>query len=171
MDIYMIVLRLVHILAGVYWAGAAFFLADFVTPSVRATGETGQKFMQHLGLKTRLSPSLALASTLTFFSGLLMYMRLFGMRRDALASGPGLFLFLGGVVGTFAWLHGYFAQNRTIQRMKKLSAEMSAGGPPDADQIAQMHKYSASVARNGQITAVLVAVSLVGMAVAEYIQL
>ena len=33
-----LVLRLVHIVFGVFWVGAAFFLAMFLEPSIRAAG-------------------------------------------------------------------------------------------------------------------------------------
>ena len=38
MDIVMIFLRLIHILAGIFWAGGAITTAGFILPTVSAIG-------------------------------------------------------------------------------------------------------------------------------------
>jgi uncharacterized membrane protein len=43
-----IILRLIHILAGIFWVGTAFLLAGFLAPTLRATGSEGGRFMRHL---------------------------------------------------------------------------------------------------------------------------
>ena len=40
-----IVLRLIHILGGVYWAGTIFFFVTFLEPSLRALGPDGGKVL------------------------------------------------------------------------------------------------------------------------------
>ncbi len=47
-------LRLIHILAGIFWVGAILLIAGFLLPTSRATGREGARFMQHLMLKRRL---------------------------------------------------------------------------------------------------------------------
>ena len=42
MDYLTLVLRLIHIFAGVFWVGLALTLSLFVGPSVNATGKAGQ---------------------------------------------------------------------------------------------------------------------------------
>ena len=37
----MISMRIIHIFAGVFWAGTSFFMLSFVTPSMIATGADG----------------------------------------------------------------------------------------------------------------------------------
>ena len=46
MDITMVVMRTVHILLGVFWAGTFFFVVLFLEPSVRAAGLDGAKVMK-----------------------------------------------------------------------------------------------------------------------------
>ncbi|MBA3672180.1 MAG: hypothetical protein H0W68_09190 [Gemmatimonadaceae bacterium] len=43
-----IILRLVHILSGVFWAGSAIFNDRFVAPTIRALGADSGKVMREL---------------------------------------------------------------------------------------------------------------------------
>ncbi|HZD55861.1 MAG TPA: hypothetical protein VE136_04020 [Anaerolineales bacterium] len=169
MNYLMIAMRLIHIFSGVFWVGASFTMLSFVTPSVAATGAEGQKFMQHLGLRTRYANTMLAVGVLTFLSGLIMYWQLSGFRASFLSSGYGLFLTIGGTAGFLALLAGYTLQYRSIQGMKALSAAIgAAGGPPSADQRARMGVLSQTLMRGGQITTAIMVVALIGMAVAQY---
>lgn len=48
MDILMIVMRFIHIVAGVFWVGAAFVVVRFILPTASAAGPAGGQFMQQL---------------------------------------------------------------------------------------------------------------------------
>ena len=71
-----ILLRLIHILGGLFWAGAMVLLAGFLIPTVRATGREGGRFMQILMQQQRLQFYLGLAAGLTVLSGLTLYVRM-----------------------------------------------------------------------------------------------
>jgi uncharacterized membrane protein len=44
--IYLIwLLRIIHIVAGVFWVGGTLIMTFFVAPAIGATGESGQKFV------------------------------------------------------------------------------------------------------------------------------
>jgi uncharacterized membrane protein len=165
MLIWIVILRLVHILSGVYWAGAAFLMASHIGPAASASGEHGQRFMQQLVTKQRLSPAMAVASLLTFFSGLLLYMHLW---MDAMTTARGMYLGTGAVIGTLAFLHGAMAQGRLSGRIKKLSETIeAAGGPPSEAQIAEMQNLAARLNTNGNIAAILLGVTVIIMATFE----
>jgi len=55
MNILMIVLRILHIVSGVFWVGAALMLAFFISPTVAATKEAGQGFMRHFMGNTKFN--------------------------------------------------------------------------------------------------------------------
>jgi hypothetical protein len=170
MAILMIILRLVHILCGVFWAGGTFLMAGFVTPAVVATGPEGQKFMQQLGLRSQFSAWMGLMAVLTSLSGLLLYWAVSGFRLGWITSGYGLSMTVGGIAGLAAFGHGSSTQFRTTQKMKALARDMAAaGGPPKPEQIAQMQAMAASQARNGQVLTAILAVALVGMSAAQYV--
>ena len=48
MDIVMIVLRLIHIVTGVFWVGGSFLLLSYIVPAADAAGPAGGQFMQRL---------------------------------------------------------------------------------------------------------------------------
>jgi uncharacterized membrane protein len=165
-ELLMVVLRLVHIFGAVFWAGGSFFMVSFIQPAVLATGAEGQKFMQHLGLKTRLSTSMAGAGFFTVASGLIIYGMIF--RSNPFASLYGVSLTLGAIAGIAAWIAGYYFQGRSVARMKVLSEQMgSAGGPPSPDQIAEMQELAKKLTIGGRISATLLTIALIGMAAAD----
>jgi hypothetical protein len=59
-----LLLRLIHILAGIFWVGVAFLMAGFLIPTVRETGQAGGRFMEHLMLRRRLPVFLGIAMLL-----------------------------------------------------------------------------------------------------------
>lgn len=166
----MIFLRLVHIFSGVFWVGTSFFVISFLNPSVKATGEDGQKFMRQLGFKTRFSLTMLTVAILTVLSGFLMYWQISGFRMGWIRSGYGLMLTLGAVFGLLGLLSGYYYQFRNIQKMKALSAELQAGGgPPSPEQMERMKAYSENVSKGGMITTLFVTIALIGMSIAQYV--
>jgi uncharacterized membrane protein len=170
MNYLMISMRIIHIFAGVFWAGTSFFMLSFVSPAVIATGAEGQKFMQQLAFRTRFTTAMMGVAILTVLSGLVMYWQIFNFRLSALSSGYGLMLTLGAIAGFIGLLTGYFLQNRITVKMKALSESIAAaGGPPTPEQQAEMKSLSETVTRGGQITSVSLALALLGMSVAQYV--
>jgi len=169
MNYLMISMRIIHIFAGVFWAGTSFFMLSFVSPTVIATGAEGQKFMQQLAFRTRFTTAMMGVAILTVLSGLVMYWQIFNFRLSALSSGYGLMLTLGAIAGFIGLLTGYFLQNRTTGKMKAVSESIAAsGGPPTPEQQTEMKSLAETVTRGSQITSVLLALSLLGMSIAQY---
>jgi uncharacterized membrane protein len=165
----MITMRIIHIFSGVFWAGTSFFMLSFVTPTVIATGQEGQKFMQQLAFRSRFTTAMLAVAILSVLSGLVMYWEIFEFRLTALSSGYGLMLTLGAIAGLIGFFTGYFMQNRTTRKMKLLSSTITdSGAPPSPEQQAEMKSLSETVAKGGQITSVFLALALLGMSVAQY---
>ncbi len=94
----MLWLRLVHILAGVFWVGSAVFMAAIVLPAARAAGAEGGVFMERLMQQPRTRAALGAAMLLTVLSGLALYGRLSGgFARGWVTSPKGLALGLGAI--------------------------------------------------------------------------
>jgi uncharacterized membrane protein len=71
MTLYLIA-RVLHILAGAFWAGSVFFLVRFLGPTVaRVPG--GPSFMQALTAESRFPAALGGAAGLTMLTGLILY--------------------------------------------------------------------------------------------------
>jgi uncharacterized membrane protein len=70
MNYLLITLRIVHIVAGIFWVGGALMMTFFISPTTRATEEAGQKFLGHLMNNLKLSQRLASAAGLSLLAGL-----------------------------------------------------------------------------------------------------
>jgi uncharacterized membrane protein len=167
----LLILRLVHILAGVFWAGASFMMTWFIEPAVRASGEDGRRFMQRLAASGRFGRAMATAGGASVLAGLwLMWILGDTLGTEFFETGRGLALSLGMVLGIAAFVVGMMMQNRSTRRMAAIGREIAtAGGPPSPAQAAEMEKLSATVRRGGQIVSILLLVTVVLMAVSRYI--
>lgn len=127
MNVYLALLRLVHIGSGVFWAGAAVMIAAFIEPAVRASGAEGGRFMQRLVEQHRFSLFMSLASLLTAASGLLLYWPASGhLRLGWLTSGSGATLTIGTVAGLLAFALGFAVNGPTARQIATLGQEMQA---------------------------------------------
>lgn len=166
MNALTIVLRLLHIVSGVFWVGTAIFTRFFLVPSVAATAESGQAFMQHLTSKTGLTKRVTLASYLTVVAGTILYwIDSQGFTSAWLSSGAGLGFGLGALAGLVGFGFGQVV-GRNAAMIGKLGSQIQ--GKPTAEQLAGLdqarRKMSAASATS---TAFLIA-SLVFMATARY---
>ena len=164
----MLILRLIHIVAGIFWAGASFFMVSFVSPAVVATGPEGQKFMRQLGMKSGFSHAMAATGTLTAVSGIIMYIILTDLDHNIASGTYFLVIGIGSIAGIAGWIVGFVMQNRSTLKMEVIVAEMeSAGGSPTEEQKAQMQALSARVGQGARIGAVLLTIAVVCMAAAQ----
>jgi|Deesub1362A_J573_1020465.scaffolds.fasta_scaffold01906_3 uncharacterized membrane protein len=170
-DLYFLILRIIHILSGVFWVGTAFLLTGFVGPSVAATAPEGAKVLQHMLARTRYNAAIAWASVLTVLSGLILFERVSGGFQGAwMASGTGLVLTVSSLVGLMAFLHATFTLGRSSRRIAELVKEIEAGdGPPSEAQMQEMMALQGKLARNGRIVSLLLLLVVVGMAAAEVV--
>jgi uncharacterized membrane protein len=72
-SVYLIVFRIVHILAGVAWGGSAFFLVVFVQPSAAAIGPVAGPFMQELLGRRKLVNAILGMAGFTIVGGAFLY--------------------------------------------------------------------------------------------------
>lgn len=168
METWMVILRLIHIISGVFWAGATFFLVSFISPAVDATGPEGQKFMRQLGMKSGMSNALGATATLTAISGIILYVMLTDLDSAKMSATYYEVIALGAIVGIVGWIGGFAIQFRLSHKMKVLFAEIeSSGGPPTPEQMGEMQAMAHRVGLGSRITAVLLAIAVVCMAAAQ----
>src|SRR5215211_7768326 len=127
----MIVLRVVHIISGVFWAGAVMVMAWFVLPASQALGPSGGAFMQQLMFRQRLRVFVGVAMGLTILSGLTMYTWL-AMETDGAwaRSRMGVTLGVGAVAAIIAGGIGGAVIGRVGGKMAALAAKIQASGSP-----------------------------------------
>lgn len=171
MDLYVIVLRILHIFGGVFWAGTTFLFTGYLGPAIMAAGPEGSKFLQALLNQTRFLKVISAASGVTVLSGLLLYWRASGGLRPAwMSTGTGLGLTLGGLAGLAAFAIALGVQNRAGRRLARLGREVQAsGGIPTPEQGAQMQAAAGAIRRGGQWSSIVLILSILGMAAAQYL--
>lgn len=169
MNIYMIVLRLIHILSGVFWVGAAWMLAGFIQPTARAVGPDAAKFMQRL-MQSRLSVLISAAAILTVLSGFLLYDRISGFQLQWIATRAGIGFSLGAIAGIIALIIGGGVTGPVSMRLARLGKEVQATGqPPTPEHLARMGQLQARLGAATLWTAIISGVALFFMAIARYL--
>jgi hypothetical protein len=170
MAFLIIVLRLTHIVAGAFWAGAAVAYFFFFAPTAKGLGPAGPKFMQDLVGKHRYPVFMNVTSMLTILAGLALYwFSSTGLSVAWITSGPGLGFTLGSLAALAAFAVGFFGIRPRAQRMGALSAAIgAAGGPPTPEQGAELGKLDAEMHAYERWDVGLLIVSLVLMATARY---
>jgi hypothetical protein len=171
MDTYMVVLRIVHILAGVFWVGAAFTTILFLQPTAREVGPAAGPFMAHLAGKKRLVDWVLRAAGLTILAGLLMYWRVSGaLDGDWITSAQGLALTIGALCGIGAFSLGLSVVRPSIMATLAIGAEVAAsGGPPTPEQAAKLQVLQERGKAVGQIIVPLLVIAVSGMAGWRYL--
>jgi hypothetical protein len=91
MHYLIIVLRLLHVVGGAFWFGSAILTGFFISPTVAATGEVGQKFMGALVKNAGITKIIAAAAGTTVLAGAILYwIDSAGFSSAWSRSGPGL---------------------------------------------------------------------------------
>ena len=170
-SVIMIVLRLIHIVSGAFWAGTVMAIAWFLLPAAKTIGPSGAAFMQQLMFRQRLRAFTLGAMILTILSGLIMYARLAMVTDGTWASSrTAMVLGIGAVAAIIAGAIGGGAGGRLAKKMMKLSATIQAsGGQPTDAQRAEMESYQRKSRSMFQVVAVLVLIALITMASARYL--
>ena len=167
----MIVLRLVHILSGVFWVGALLVAAGFLYPAAQ-DGPEGGRMLQRIMVRHRLATWVSAAAGLTMLSGLWMYGRV------AMATGgawmrtrPGIALGVGGLLAiTAAGIAGAVLAPGGRQ-LSELGTRLHAGGGGalSGDGPAEMRRLQARLMGTTRLVAALLVLAAAAMAVARYL--
>jgi hypothetical protein len=166
MNYLVLVLRLIHILAGAFWVGGSLITTFFITPAVAATGISGWKFLAHLVRNAQLSQRFAGAAGLTVLAGAwLFWIDSAGLTSSWLRSGPGW----GFAVGAVFALVGFAFGIRVGVITRKIGG-IAAGiqGQPTQDQVLELETVQRQMQRLRLISDAALLIALACMATARY---
>lgn len=166
----LVVLRLIHILGGAFWLGAAVTMFLFLQPTAQATAPEGQRFMLHLLRNRRFSDVVLAAALLTGVAGAILFWRGTNGLDLALITQPQALGFtVGGVAGGIALLLflfvGYPAGRRMIMIGGRLEAERR---PPDEEERSILAAAQRVLGRVGVTVLALLVIAAAAMATARY---
>jgi hypothetical protein len=167
MEYSTLILRLVHIFAGVFWVGAAWLGAFFLEPTVRSLGPEGGKFMSTLVRERRYSMVIMIAAILTLLAGWGLWFMRYGI--PSLQTGAGLTFFIGGILGLIAGGIGG-AVGSSSSKLTALGSQIAMqNAPPTPDQLAEMRALQGRMRQFGLWAAILTSLALFTMAIARYL--
>lgn len=166
-----IVLRAVHIMLGVFWAGTVLFLNTLLLPSVVAAGPAGGQVMYQLG-RHRFHNVMGITSTLTVLSGAtLLWLASAGFSLSWVESPVGATFCLGGAAAIASYLMGLLKVRPRVQHIERLQGELNQATTESlrAAHLGRMAQLRAEMTTWARWTAVLLLVAVGAMATARYV--
>ena len=173
MDLFLLLLRVVHIGTGVFWVGAAFTFFLFVAPSTDVLAPPDRKkFFDEIIKRRRFSTTILVVSTFTILAGAILYWRdSAGLNPVWITSPTGLGFTVGALAAIVSWLLGPLAILPTIKELDRRGGELlSAGRPPTPEEGSRMHALNARLQTVGRVDLAMLSVAVLAMAVARYLR-
>lgn len=164
------ILRLVHVVAGILWAGAAITYLFYIKPSVKSIGPAGPQFMRSMMERRKYPAFMTVTSLLTVLAGLALYwVSSGGLNAAWITSGPGMGFTTGSIAALIAFFLGMFGIGPTAGKIGALGQTMAASAQgPTTEQLSQMRQLEARASLLERVEFGLFVIALVTMATARY---
>jgi uncharacterized membrane protein len=171
MQAELVLLRLVHVLGGLFWAGSGLFMTLFLLPALGSAGPAAGQVMAGLQQR-RLFTVLPVVALLTLASGLrLMWITSAGFEPAYFATPIGRTFAVSGGLAIVAAILGLLVARPAAARAARVGATLAAA--PDETTRAGLAAEMAALRRRSALTSALATaflfLSAAGMAVARYV--
>jgi uncharacterized membrane protein len=165
-----LILRLLHITFGVFWAGSVLNVALFIAPAVKASGPEGSKFMQQLG-KTSYPIVVMVSAMITIVSGILLIWKLSGGFEPAwFHSSYSRVLTAGSGLAFIAFIIGFTVNRPTAIRMNKIGdAVARSAAPPTSEQLNELMRLRKRIFTATNYIAILLTLAVISMSICRYV--
>ena len=160
-------LRIIHIVAGVFWVGGTLIMTFFVAPSIGATAEAGQRFVGHLMNNLKFSNRMSAAAGATILAGFILYwIDSQGFTSAWMSSGAGRGFGIGGAFALIGLVLGIM-----LGRINKAMAQLGSQtqGKPSSNQLTQIQELSRRQTTFSRVTAGSLVLATIFMAIARYL--
>ena len=158
-----IIVKMLHIFAGVFWTGAAALLVFFIVPSAGAAGPTAGPFMNHLNGKLKLPRVVLWAAAITVVAGYALLWKVSGGFSDAYFSNPSAHaMSLGAVTGTIAFFIAMMVQIPRSRRIAEKTVQLSEN-KDDKTLAEDLANERRKFTLGGRIIMVLLTITLITM--------
>lgn len=159
------VLRFLHIIAGILWAGGALALTLFVAPTMGAVGDAGKQFAGHLMGKTRFSLYMAVTGLTTVIAGSILYgIDSNWFQSSWMMTATGSVFGIGAAFGIAAFVFGMMLGNANTA-LAALGAQIQ--GKPNAEQAAALQALLKRQKMSSQVNMICMFISIACMASAR----
>ncbi len=166
MNLLVVVLRLIHIISGIFWGGGALLMEFFIGRTILTTGESGQKFAQHLMNKLRLHKFMTAMALSTVLAGALLYWHdSNGFSSAWMTSGAGIGFGIGAGFGLIAFVFGAIFGGSNA-KLAEIGAQIE--GKPTNEQLSQIQTIQKRIKTVAPIHVYSMILALTFMATARY---
>lgn len=136
MNYLTVVLRLIHIVGGIFWVGAGLLMNFFIGPTLRATGDAGKQFAGHFMTRTRFVTVMNISVYGTVIAGAWLYGIDSNWFQSAwMKSGAGIGFTIGALFGLIGLVTGIMNGSNN-RKMVALGSQVQ--GKPTPEQAAQL---------------------------------
>ena len=167
----LLVLRLIHILSGIFWIGGGLYTFFFLGPAIASMPAVMGQVMAALQ-KRRVFRAQEIAAGLVLLSGLrLLMIDSAGFPGSYFATGPGRTFAIAGVFAILAGIFNFGVARPTMERAVAVGAALAAAA--DAGEKARLSEELDRLRKRGAIAGMLAVtfgiLAASGMAVARYV--
>jgi uncharacterized membrane protein len=169
-QIYIIILRILHIAGAMLWFGGGVFIIYVLDPTVELAKEDGTRFMHLLNRQRQFTALMPAASGTTLLAGLLLYERVSaGFNSDWMSSRPGMVLSIGAVAGTIAFITGAVFRSRIDKKRVSIGeAIYQANNRPTPEQLQELGELGESADVVNRVMMFSIVIALIAMSSAQY---
>lgn len=165
----LLVLRLVHILGGLFWVGAGLFTTFFLAPALKASGPAaGGVVMGHL-LKRHMMTIMPIVALLTILSGIRLMWIVSAASPHWFQHAQGHTYSVAGALSIIAFLTGIFVVRPTMNKAGRLSQSAASDGASREMLTAEIAKLQKRATMSSGIATTFLVLAAAGMAIARYL--
>lgn len=170
MSVELLVLRLLHVVGGIFWVGGGLYSTIFIMPALATAGPAAAPIFAEMQ-RRKLFTVLPLVALTTMLSGLrLMWIVSGGFTASYFATGPGLTFAIGGAASIIGFLVAMFVSRPASMKLGPLAAQLpslSGEAKASAERRVASLKSQASVGTAAAV--LLLTVAAVAMSIARYL--
>jgi uncharacterized membrane protein len=166
----LLVLRVVHVLSGIFWVGSAVFSTVFLVPALSKLGPTAGQVFGELQ-KRKLMTTMFAASLLAILSGLrLLWITSGGMSSAYMSTPVGRGFTWSGGIALVAFVIGMLFSRPSGMRMGRIGAQLATATAEERPALMEeLQRLRRRNTTSSLTVTVLLVLAAAGMAVARYL--
>jgi len=170
MNLLLLLMRIIHVVGGVFWAGGMFLVANFLMPAIAEAGPAAGPVMAGL-MKRRLLTVTPIIAVLTILSGFWLFWHdASGTGSQFMGSPMGTTLGVGALAALIAFGVGVGVMRPA--QLKSMALAQQASSKPESEKAALMAEVTRLRGRAGaagRAVAALLGIAALTMAIARYV--
>lgn len=171
MDWFMVILRLVHILAAFAWVGGGFFMVAVYSRTFKHLSKEQIANMDYrIYALSPFNIIMPAGSILTTLAGVILYIRVTGnFNADWFRDTGNIILTIGAIAGLAAFGHGFALGKKSGEYTEMLKSSVDESGKIAEDKIDSINAASKKLISSAQISFILMVIAVIGMSAARYL--